>query len=218
MSRVIFTKPASVPTSSRTASITTLAQNRLLSRRTPPPPPERALAPPHPPALDRAFALVCSDLEGTRRLAALLLLPGIEATEMLADDFRRRVLVDALRTHVPVGDVAVLVEHEDRVVGNALDDHPKAPFAFHQRLLRLAALGNVMVERGLDPFPLLDFGIQKLGGLGETCGPFLRRFPHVIMRTLQTFFGPATGGDILHHTHEVAHRAALMGGGGDAVA
>ena len=130
--------------------------------------PEQALVAPHPPALDHAFALVGSDLEGTRRLAALLLLLGIEATEMLADDFRRRVLVDALRAHVPVGDVAVLVEHEDRVVGDALDDHPKAPFAFHQRLLRLAALGDVVLERGLDPLPLLDLGVQKFGGLGET--------------------------------------------------
>ena len=35
------------------------------------------------------------------------------------------------------------------------------------------------------------------------------------MRTLQTFFGLATGGDILHHSHEVAHRAALIGDGGN---
>ena len=66
--------------------------------------PEQALVAPHPPALDHAFALVGGELEGARRLAALLLLLGIEPTEMLADDFRRRVLVNALRAHVPVGD------------------------------------------------------------------------------------------------------------------
>ena len=38
------------------------------------------------------------------------------------------------------------------------------------------------------------------------------------MRALQTFFGLATGGDVLHHSHEVAHGAALIGDGGDVVA
>ena len=69
--------------------------------------PEHALVAPHAPALDDIFALVGGDLERARRLAALLLLLGIEAAEVLADDFRRRVLVDALRAHVPIGDVAV---------------------------------------------------------------------------------------------------------------
>ena len=122
--------------------------------------PEQALVAPHAPAFDDAFALVGGELERARRLAALLLLLGIEPAEVLADDFRRRVLVDALRTHVPVGDVSVPVEHEDRVVGDALDDHPKAPFAFHERLLRLAALGDVVLERGLDALPLLDLGCR----------------------------------------------------------
>ena len=80
---------------------------------------------------------------------------------MLADDFGRRVLVDALRAHVPVGDVAVRIEHEDRIIGDALNDHPKAPLAFHQRFLRLAALGDVVLERGLDALPLLDLGMQR---------------------------------------------------------
>ena len=126
--------------------------------------PEQALVAPHAPALDDVLALVGGDLEGARRLAALLLLLGIEPAEVLADDLGRRVLVDALRAHVPVGDVAVRVEHEDRVVGDALDHHAKAPFAFHQRLLRLAALGDVVLERVLDPFALLDLGVQHLGG------------------------------------------------------
>ena len=67
--------------------------------------PEQALVAPNAPAFDDVFALVGGDLESARRLAALPLLFGIEAAEVLADDFRRRVLVDALRAHVPVGDV-----------------------------------------------------------------------------------------------------------------
>ena len=154
MSRVILAKPTSVPTSSRIASMTTLAQNA-------------ALVAPHAPAFGSILALVGGDLERARRLAALPLLLGVEAAEMLADDLGRRVLVDALRARVPVGDVAVRIEHEDRVVGDALDEQPKAPFAFHQRLLRLAALGDVVLERGFDALSLLDLGVQHLVGLFE---------------------------------------------------
>src|SRR6266478_2394969 len=137
---------------------------------------------PHTPALDGTFALVGGDLERPRRLAALLLLLGVEETEVLPDDFRRGVLVNSLRPHVPVGDVAAAVEHEDRVIGDALDDGPKAPFALQQRLLRLAALGDVVLERGFDALALLDLRIKDLGGLLEGRGAFLDCFLQVVMR------------------------------------
>ena len=189
-----------MPTSSRTASITALAQNSLSSRRS-------------APTLDDAFSLVAGDLESARRLAALPLLFGIEAAEVLADDFRRRVLVDALRAHVPVGDVAVLIEHEDRVIGDALDDHAKAPLAFDQRLLRLAALGDVVSQRHLDAFPLVDLGVEHIAGGLEGRGPLVQRFLQLVMRALQVLLGLATGGDVLRDCHEVTHRAALVGHG-----
>ena len=89
--------------------------------------------------------------------------------------------MDALRAHVPVGDIAVAVEHEDRVVGDALDHHAKAPFAFHERLLRLAALGDVVLERCLDPFSLLDLGVQHLGGLLEGRAALVERLLQVVI-------------------------------------
>ena len=76
------------------------------------------------------LALVGGDLEGARRLAALLLLFGVEAAEVLANDFARRVAVNPLRARVPVGDVAFGIEHEDRVVGDALDEQAGSAVRF----------------------------------------------------------------------------------------
>src|SRR5262249_60697741 len=67
--------------------------------------PEQALVAPHAPALDGAFALVGGHMQRPRGLATVLLFLGVEPAEMLPDNFRRGVLVNALRPHVPVGDV-----------------------------------------------------------------------------------------------------------------
>ena len=69
--------------------------------------PQLTLVTPYTPSLYHTFALIGGDLEGACRLAALLLLFGMESTEVLSDDFHRRVLQNALRTHVPVADVSV---------------------------------------------------------------------------------------------------------------
>jgi hypothetical protein len=70
----------------------------------------------------------------------LPILLGIEFAEMLADDLCARVLMDAPSARIPVGDIAVGIEHEDGVIGDALNEQPKSPFTFHECLLRLAAL------------------------------------------------------------------------------
>src|SRR5262249_47216184 len=101
---------------------------------------------------------VAGEMERARRLAALLLLLGVEAAEVLSDDFGGGILVDSLRAHVPIGDGAVAVEHEDSVVRDALSDGAKPPFDLHQRLLLLAALGDAVLERGFDPLALIDLG------------------------------------------------------------
>ena len=106
---------------------------------------------------------------------------------------------------------AVRVEHEDRVIGDALDDHPKAPFAFHQRLLRLAALGDVVPERVLDAFLLLDLGLQDIAGVLERSRCAHRPCAAVVVRALQILLGVAAVGDVLRDRHEVAHRAVLVG-------
>src|SRR5262249_11901312 len=180
--------------------------------------PEWALVAPNAPAFDGTFALVGGDLQRARGLAAVLLLLGIEPAEMLPDDFHRGVLVNALRPHVPVGDVTVAVEHEDRVVGDALDDRPKSPLALHQRLLRLAALGDVVLERGFDALALLDLGMNDLGRLLESYGAFRDRLAQVVMRALYILLGAATAGNVLRDHHEVMHGAAAIGDGRHVIA
>src|SRR5262249_46708739 len=180
--------------------------------------PEQALVPPHAPALDGAFALVAGELERARGLSALLLLLGVESTEVLSDNLRRAVLVDALPAHIPIGDVTAAVEHEDRVIGDALNHRAKTPFAFHERLLRLAALGDVVFERGFGPLALLDLGVQDLGRVLEGGAAFLERLLQFIMRALELFFGAAALGDVLRHHHEMPGDAARIGDGRNVVA
>src|SRR6185503_13600046 len=45
-------------------------------------------------------------------------------------------------------DLPLRVEHEDRVIGDALDEDPEAPLGLEQRVLRLALLGHVAGDLG----------------------------------------------------------------------
>src|SRR5262249_26706037 len=159
--------------------------------------PEQTLVAPYAPAFDGAFALVGGHMERPRGLATELLLLGVEPAEMLPDDFPRGVLVNALCPHVPVGDLTAAVEHENRVIRYALDDRAEAPFGLPQRLLRLAALGDVVLERRFDALALLDLTMKDRGRLLEGRGAFLDRFLQLVMRALQILFGAATVGHLL---------------------
>ena len=180
--------------------------------------PEQALVAAHAPTLDDAFALVAGEMERACRLAALLLLLGVEAAEVLSDNFGRGILMDSLRAHVPIGDGAAAVEHEDRVVRDALNDGAKPPFALHQRLLRLAALGDVVLERGFDPLALIDLDAQGLARVGKPRAAFTERVPQVVVRALEVFRGAAAVGHVLRHEHEMVHGAARIGDDREVVA
>ncbi|MEO8524359.1 MAG: hypothetical protein ABI460_06545 [Caldimonas sp.] len=62
---------------------------------------------------------------------------------MLPDDVCCRVALDALRTDVPGGDLAVDVEHEDRIFGHAFDEQAKPLFALAQGFFVTAPLREV---------------------------------------------------------------------------
>src|SRR5260370_9240905 len=94
--------------------------------------PEQTLVAPYAPAFDGAFALVGGHMERPRGLATVLLLLGVEPAEMLPDAFRRGVLGNALRPHVPVGDVTAASWHENRVIGAALANGAQRPSVLHQ--------------------------------------------------------------------------------------
>src|SRR4051794_6101141 len=62
---------------------------------------------------------------------------------MLPDNLRRLVSLDPLRPKIPAHHPPLGIEHEDRIVLNALDHQPEALFALPQRFLGLLALGEV---------------------------------------------------------------------------
>jgi hypothetical protein len=61
-------------------------------------------------------------LELTDRLAGGDVFGAIKPGEMLADDLARCVSVDLLCTRVPRGDPSFVIQHEDRVVGDTVDE------------------------------------------------------------------------------------------------
>ena len=83
--------------------------------------PEEGAVLAHPPAV----VLVAPGLPGGRQRTCWLAVGaiglGVEAGEMLAEDFLRRVALDALRADVPAGHDPGGIEHEQRVVRDALD-------------------------------------------------------------------------------------------------
>ena len=123
-------KPSRRPARRASAVMMTLAQNREPSLRTR-----------QPSSSKRPSAVAtCSSCSGQPLSTASC---GIEAREVLADDLVGAVALDALGAGVPGRDVAVGVEHEDRVVLDALDQQAEALLALPQRLLVLAPLGQV---------------------------------------------------------------------------
>src|SRR5690606_11965031 len=84
------------------------------------------------------------------REAQLLLGPAgldgfrrVEAREVLADDLLRRVSLEPLGADVPSLDATGRIEHVDRVVGNAIDQSPKALLAQTQLLFGVLPVGDV---------------------------------------------------------------------------
>ena len=85
-----------------------------------------------PPALRLVLA---GPRRGLDRLVRNLPFPifiGIEAREMLSDDLFARIALDALRAGIPIDDRSAGIEHENGVVGYALDQNPKPAFAVLQ--------------------------------------------------------------------------------------
>ena len=57
---------------------------------------------------------------------------GVEAGEVLAEDFRAGIALEAFRARVPVDDIPLGIEHVDRIVGHAFDQQAEPPFALAQ--------------------------------------------------------------------------------------
>ena len=65
---------------------------------------------------------------------------------MPADDFICVVALDLLGADVPASHLAVDVEHIDRIVADAGEQHPDVLLGFAQRAFGLLALGHVQAD------------------------------------------------------------------------
>ena len=65
---------------------------------------------------------------------------GVEARKVLADDLVGSVSLEALGAGVPGENVAVGIQHENRIVPHALDEQPEALLALLQVSFLLAAV------------------------------------------------------------------------------
>src|SRR6185437_954208 len=84
------------------------------------------------PVLGLVAAVLARDAERPLGHAGGALLWRIEDREMLADDFVGGVALDTLRAGIPIADIAVAIEHADRVVGDAFDQQSELALAFEQ--------------------------------------------------------------------------------------
>src|ERR1700730_2985006 len=64
--------------------------------------------------------------------AVLPVLVAVKAGKMLPDDFRWLIALDSLSAGIPVHHGAGWIEHEDRVVGDPLNQYSETPLAFLQ--------------------------------------------------------------------------------------
>src|SRR5436305_2093381 len=124
MSRVIFAKPTSLPVSSRTASMTAEAQNRLPSLRSRQP---SASCRPSRAALSQAPALVLGAagaprlVQQARRQPVRLVLGREEAGAAAPDRLVGAVALDRLRAGIPAHHDTFGVEHADAVVEHGIE-------------------------------------------------------------------------------------------------
>src|SRR5665213_2539411 len=101
------------------------------------------------PAFFLEFAFAFRGLQRPLRLTGGAILIGIKLREMPADDFLRKIALDTLRTEIPVGDVALGIEHVNGVVGDALHQEPELLFAEPQHPLGFFALGEIARDLGV---------------------------------------------------------------------
>src|SRR5262249_25541604 len=99
--------------------------------------PEAAAVLAQAPALVLVLPRSGGDLQLPRRLARCYILRRIEAREVLADDLRGAVALDALGAGVPGEGAGLRVEEEDGVVLDPLDEEAEAFLGGGQALGRL---------------------------------------------------------------------------------
>ena len=78
-----------------------------------------------PPAFLLVPACAQRGFEGTPGLVGFQVLGRIKPRKVLADNLLGRVPLDVLCAGIPVANMTIRIEHEDRMVGQALDQQPE---------------------------------------------------------------------------------------------
>src|SRR5215216_2630505 len=95
------------------------------------------------PALFLVAPLLLRYLKLSLWLGALQILFRIEDREMVSYNLFMVVALDVVRPFVPAGHLTIRIEHEDRIVFDALHQQTKPFLVVPQRLLSQLALGNI---------------------------------------------------------------------------
>ncbi len=82
------------------------------------------------PAFLLVAALFPGDAQGAERLAVRAVDFGVEAGEMLPNNFVGRIALDPLAAAIPARHYAVRIQHVERVVGNAFNQESEVTFGF----------------------------------------------------------------------------------------
>ncbi len=103
-------------------------------------------------ALSPAFlfeaAFASGGIEADLRFAALPILFGIELREVLADDLVGGISLDALGASIPIADIALRIEHVERVVRDALHEQLKLLLAALEAFFGRLSLRQVAGDFG----------------------------------------------------------------------
>src|SRR5208283_2154783 len=139
----------------------------------------------HPPPFALEAAILPRHFQLAGGLARLDIFGRRKATVMLTDDFCGSVSLDTLRTFVPAYDPALRIQHQDRIVLDALNQQPKAFLALQHFLFGQLARSNV-ADRAANQrfFPSLDWAKADLD----------REFSAILAQTIEFQAGT-------HRTH-----------------
>jgi hypothetical protein len=110
--------------------------------------PEPAAVFAHVPAFRLVMPVTRRGFENACGQAGHAIIPRVKFGEVLSDDFRRRITLQAFRAGVPIHDDATRIEHVDGGILHRLDQQVKPALALVKRLLRLAPLGHVAGDFG----------------------------------------------------------------------
>ena len=115
----------------------------------------------HTPTFRLVAPLAVSLLQGYPGQTSLNVFGCVKAGKVLTDDLVGGVALDARGTGVPVGDVSVGIQHEDRIVRDALDKQPEAALGLQRGTL----LGHVAGDFGeADEVAVAEDGIDDDSG------------------------------------------------------